>query len=379
MRTIIILINLIFALVLPLKADKLILLSNHGNAGDHNQVLGIEKAIIAKDPKRFTTQDIDTSKVASQDIQQIIEKSKGNENIVVLGAGEGGVQGIKDINPQERLLIVLTSHMFLNDYKKESLINKVNFFVLPSYISKDEKTLLKGKLIETTGVCHNKSPDVVVKAYENYKQEIPKAESYLVVMLGGDAPNKDNKINHFSLKDAEDLAEFVIARATKDKATIVVLNGPRTGKYDAKDQEIKQAHRDGKLDFITTHFMEKLLSKVNPNQIKIFDFQFDNKSPYNSFDLALGALLKNNGILLIPGDSISMASEAIDILPEGKVILYENGAMSEVHSAYVTSLREKGMTILKNYKNLMAPVKNVPSCRFSASHMVADQILKELQ
>jgi hypothetical protein len=54
-----------------------------------------------------------------------------------------------------------------------------------------------------------------------------------------------------------------------------------------------------------------------------------------------------------------MISEAIDMLPLGKVIVYETHAMNEIHKAHIISELALGrISILENYQHIKAPALN---------------------
>ena len=80
--------------------------------------------------------------------------------------------------------------------------------------------------------------------------------------------------------------------------------------------------------------------------------------PYNFFERVVGALRTTHGHILIPGDSTSMISEAID-LPLGKVIVYETGAMNEGHKAHLMSELAMGrISILEGCHHPKEPTAN---------------------
>ncbi len=326
---------------------KLYLLSDHEKVGDHNQVLGIkrafEKIAFDQNQEKVLFEDVDTKKMSSSDIQKKIEKDKEINKVIVVGAGEGGIDGIQQFPQNPNLMICLTSHMYLERYKDPELLKKVMFIALPAH--DPERQQVGDKLIETIGVAHNRQAKDANSTYENYKSELPQADTYLGVVLGGDAPTPTKEIKLFTKEDVEKIVPYAIQRARETKATILVLIGPRTGKHTPEKQEIPTAHRDGKLDAVTAHFKEILEANLGKERVKVFDFQFDQKLPYNSFDLVLGAVKVANGELFMPGESTSMISEAIDVMAPQRIIVYENSAMNEVHHAHFASELMAGRVI----------------------------------
>lgn len=340
------LISLLIFSTASVSAENLILLSNHDNAGDHNQVMGIAEAFKKLSPN-ITVKDINTKTTSASAIKDMVTPV---DKTIVIGSGEGGILGIQDLTPQKNLVICLTSHMILGGYSDPNLKQKVNFLALPIHANDTLAADWKGKLINTTGVAHNRSSKDALKAYELGKGTLPaECSSYLAVYLGGDAPTPEKVTKLFTEAEAQNLANYVEKNA--GKSCVLVLNGPRTGKHDTKLQEIKTAHRDEKLDYVTAAFKEKLESQIDPKKVKIYNFQFGQDLDYNTFDLVLGALLENDGKILVPGESTSVISEAIDVLPAGKVTIYTNGAMNDIHEKHVMSEVYAGRaSLLINYQ-----------------------------
>lgn len=370
------LISLLTFSAASVSAEELILLSNHDNAGDHNQVLGIAEAFKKLVPN-ITVKDINTKTTSTNAIKDMITSV---DKTIVIGSGEGGILGIQDLKPQKNLVICLTSHMILEGYKNPDLIKKVNFLALPIHASDTLSAEWKDKLINTTGVAHNRSSKDAQQAYGLGKGSLPSpCASYLAVYLGGDAPTPQKVTKLFTEAEAQKLADYVAKNA--GNSCILVLNGPRTGKHDARLQEIKTAHRDGKLDHVTAAFKEKLESQVAPEKVKIYNFQFGQDLGYNTFDLVLGALLENDGKILAPGESTSVISEAIDVLPAGKVTIYTNGAMNEIHEKHVMSEAGAGRASLlldyQNFQDLKSGEKQVSSK--SAAQTIADRLWQAVQ
>lgn len=341
------------------------ILSNQNNAGDHNQTLGITRALQKYTNKNVVFKDIDTKTTSFFKIKEEIVKDLLHEKVIIIGAGEGGIDGIEPLSPHPNLIICLISHMFLERYKDPKLLEKVRFITLPNHTPTHIKKQIGDKLIQTIGVAHNHQPEDPDKVYEKWGKEVlPSCKTYLGMMLGGDAPapGPGQNIKFFTEEDATKLAGY-ITHNVKD-ACILVLNGPRTGKYDHDQKEISTVHWKGNSDPITKFFEGQLVMGGIQN-IRIFDFQHnssDNQEwvlPYNSFELVTGALRATQGHILIPGDSTSMISEAIDMLPPNKVIANETGSMNEVHKApFISELAMNRISILENYYHFKATALN---------------------
>lgn len=373
-------ISSLFFTAFEAQALKLYLLSNHDNAGDHNQTLGIRKAFEKLSSEEYPTEDLNTKTSSPLAIKDTIQKDLTHEKVIVIGAGEGGIDGITELPKHPNLITCLTSHMPLDRYKNKDVIEKVDFIALPTHIASAVKNELGSKLIETTGVAHNRCLDMAT--YEKWKADLPHADVYLGVYLGGDAPTPTKEMKLFTKEDARRLAGYVIAKAKAAPGTcLLVLNGPRTGKFDAEKKEDITIHRAGNADPITDFFAQKLAE--SGLKYKILDFQYntpENKqwvSPYNAVDLVAGAINATNGTMIVPGESTSVISESIDTLPKGKVIVYHNGAMNEVHKDHVASELKSGrVAVLENYKDIKAPAAQEGGATPPAAQVIAQRLLQ---
>ena len=167
------------------------------------------------------------------------------------------------------------------------------------------------------------------------------------------------------------------------KAHLLILNGPRTGKHNQMTGEpVATSHRDGRVDAVTTAFIEGLQKQgLNPGQdFTLFDFQFGKPSAYPG---VLGALHATKSPIFVAGESTSMVSETADCLP-GLVTAYINGAMNENHRKHCASEQEAGrINILENndgnWKLLQeATVSNSKDSR-PASRIIAESVKKRFE
>jgi hypothetical protein len=384
--------GMVSVLGLEAQALKLYLVANHDNAGDRNQVAGIGHAVgkLASDKPTIVT--INTKTLGAADIKKQIAHDLSNEpheKVIYVGAGEGGVEGIEQLSKHDDLVICLTSHMPLESHK--DLEKKVTFFALPDHTSSGVEKELASKLIKTIGVAHNRHLDEAV--YEKWKGELPEADVYVGVYLGGDAPNQKKELQLFTHEEADRLADYVVTkvkelRGLHQNACVLVLNGPRTGKHDHEGKENLAVHREGQSDHITESFAQKLADHgINH---KVFDFQHDtpeNKkwaSEYNAFDLVAGAVSATKGKLIVPGESTSVISEAIEIMPAegletmppGNVLVYHNNAMNDAHHAHTARELEAGrIAVLENYQDIRHPELADGKAKSGAANTIAEKLL----
>ena len=330
-----------------------------GHKGDENQIKGVLAAYSEIVPNvKITEFDVGQGNDLKLAAEKAVKTNKHEP--VVLAAGEKTVEPFAALLPLKGAVTVHMSHMVTKDHP--ALVGKVDFIALPKHAISDFEELVKGSethLIETIGVSHNRQIAAVEKAYQDNKRDIPDVKSFVAIMLGGDAPDENMKMKLYTQEDAQSEARYVAKIA--DGRDIIILNGPRTGKHDPKTmQEIKTAHRDGKPDVRTADFVNELKkSGVAPAQIILKDFQFDDKHP--NMDIVLGAVRATDSIFLVPGESTSTISEAIDVLQPGKVKVYKHSAMSKVHEAHVQSELEAGRIELldDSFKEVAASKKGV--------------------
>lgn len=358
------------------QAATLYILSNHENAGDHNQALGIAASYQTLTQYKTKVIDLNAKVDTPLSIKEKIEADLVNGKVIVVGTGEGGIKEIKKLTPNPDLMICLASHMFLKDLADPTVLGKVNFIALPSHIPTADKLQLGSKLIETTGVAHNRHAEVADTLYKKWGKMLPlTCKKYIGVALGGDAPTPSHKINFFTEDDATKLAQYITKHAKN--ACVVIVNGPRTGKHDKNGTEILTAHKDGKLDSITSKFKNLLEAKLDAKNVKVFDFQFNKKTPYNAFDLMAGAVRATKGTMIVPGESTSTISEAIDLIPHGHVVVYNNSAMNESHKTHVQSELAAGrISILENYQDIKSPPPTIGKPKPSAATVIAQKLIQ---
>ncbi|MBX9620908.1 MAG: hypothetical protein K2X28_02595 [Alphaproteobacteria bacterium] len=391
MKNFLIYASVISSISFETQALKLYLVSNHDSAEDYNQALGIATAFEHLSSEKVSIKDLNAKTLDSLDIKSNIERDLSKEKVVFIGAGEGGIASIEDLPKDPNLVTCLISSAALEQYKDKALLEKVDFIALPTHVASDVKEKLGKKLIETTGVAHNHRPDMTT--YDEYQKELPPADLYLGVYLGGDTSTDTKEVKFFTEEDASRLADYVIVKAEEInqrglKPCVLVLNSSQTGKHDIDGKELLTVHREGKADHITELFANKLADKGI--EYKIFDFQHntpENKewvSAYNTFDLVAGAVRTTKGKMFFPAEStfvISeaadvMPSESIDTMPPGKVLVYYNAAMNDVHKAHVISEKDAGrVSVLENYENII-PASEATESKASASKVIAQKLME---
>lgn len=314
--------------------------------GDYNQILGIQEAL-----KHLNQEDINFKEFNFEDLEQISKEIKtinlndNDEKVVILSVGDYGLDAFRKLRENcntPRIYYVLSSHQLTDALSKEKDI--VDLMAVPSHAV--DATFSKpkaGKLVQTIGVAHNLNRQEIEAAYTKDKNKIIPLQhhkKYIAVMLGGDAPDLNGKIHYYTAAEAEKLANHLATLAKQLGAVVLVMDGPRTGKHNQQTGMVNEhAHKDGKLTFVSQAFKDAFSKHLPQDQFAFYDFQFGqpnmNKAVY-------GAIIETQGIVLIPGESTTMVSEAVDSFDKGKVIVYQNNAMNKTHLKHVKIEQEHG-------------------------------------
>lgn len=331
----------------------LYLLYDGGRAGEKNQVHGVARALKEHLPESTIQKEFELKDKEAflADAQENLFKGNSENKGVVLAAEVGSIEALSQLKPQKNIVIAHSSHQFTKDHA--NLKGIADIVALPQYVvTPDVLNTIESPhttLVQTAGVPHNLSPQVIGEAFQNNKDSIPSASQYLGVILGGDAETPEGSLRFYTAKEAEQLAAYVAPQLKEKQSHLLILNGPRTGKHDQNTGEIiKTSHRDGKLDVITTAFKDSLLRQglAEGKDFTIFDFQFGKPSAY---PVVLGALLKAKSPIFVAGESTSMVSETADCLPKGLVTAFTSNAMNENHHNHCNTEKEAGrINILEN-------------------------------
>ena len=327
-------------------ASTLFIYRDFTQKGDEGHAQGIIRAYKAKiKDANFHEFDIGQEENLKSCIEKI-SRDKAEKNILI-AIGETTISSFSKLLPLRDIMTVHSCHMVTNDHNQ--LINKINFIVLPLHIADNFEEKIEGKstkLIKTIGVSHNRQISTIEDIYNRHKLKIPYRDYYLGVILGGDAPTPSHKILLFIQDNARKLARSIVS--VLGRKHLLIINGPRTGKYNPDHplnhayEEIKSAHRDEKMDFVTSSFIEKLKKNgLSEDSFTLFDFKFNSVSNQD-MNLLLGAIRATRSSILVPGESTTAISECIDVLEPKSVIVYKNDAMNKSHIDHVESELKAG-------------------------------------
>ena len=295
-------------------------LVNQAHVGDSNQIKGVIAAF-QEHPEQPVIQ------------RDQLDDLKGCDKPLVLVAGAAGFKQLLAISLPPQAMRCFLTHQAPGDLQE--LVGRIDLLALPTHaISNDIETWATKHnivLVPTVGVAHNTSAKTVTDAYWAGLDLIKVSKPYLAVMLGGDAPQADGTIRYYTTEEAQAFAVTIAALAKQQGASVLVLNGPRTGKFDPVSCiENTGVHRDGKQDLVTKVFMHELAQQKLMAQL--FDFQFGQPSQFHA---VLGAIKATNGVMVVNGESTSMVAECTTVLDPKQILLATNGAMNETHHKHV--------------------------------------------
>ena len=305
---------------------------------------------------------------------QKINKNTNYDEIIVIGAGLDGINAIDIINSKQdpKFKFVWSGHQLIKEV--ENSLSKLSAVVLPEYAleeSKKAEIRKHVKLIETLGVPHSTKKEDVIKAAEKWLEtgRIDKASKYLVICLGGKVPSDQDGEHNYPAAEAEKLGRYAAKIAKDQNMMILATDGPRSGK------EVSEAFLRG-----TNAILSDSANSLNTYIKGKFKFIAYNDPAGSSINPFFGLALLNKGsIAIIGGESASLVTKAVNLLP-GRVYIEENSAMIEIHKKQVEILIRNGEAKALQFTNTkLEPydisVEEIPNDAETA----AKEIFKQMQ
>ncbi|WP_342272072.1 hypothetical protein [Candidatus Tisiphia endosymbiont of Parasteatoda lunata] len=330
------------------KSANLYIISDKAFVGDRSQFLGVAR----EREKYFKSKSVmlNVEEYDKSQLETVKDQISSNKNLaIIVSVGYYGIESITKLksDPElaKKIIAVHLSHQLLDNgtFSHKQLVQEKrdNFFgadiiALPNHALDKHNVKLTGVntiLITTNGVAHNMQVSDIESEYGAFKSMFSSFDKYLAVILAGDVP--ENGTYHcYTNKEAEKLAEYVSNLALKNNYFVLVSNGPRTGKYDCQNNKELSVHeKDSIMDMVTSSFQRVLQENRVP--FKLFDFKKGQPSMYKAI---LGAVLYNkHSLIIVPGESTSMISETVDMLPAKTVTVYYNSTMNETHKRHLNN------------------------------------------
>ncbi|WP_341757367.1 hypothetical protein [Candidatus Tisiphia endosymbiont of Ditula angustiorana] len=361
------------------------IISDKAFVGDRSQLLGVARESEKYFKSKFVTLNVE--EYDKSQLETVKDQISSNKNLaIIVSVGYYGIESItklkSDIELAKKIIAVHLSHQLLDNgtlsHKQLVQEKRDDFFgadiiALPSHALDKQNTQLTGVntiLLTTNGVAHNMQVSDIESEYGAFKSMFSSFDKYLAVILAGDVP--ENGTYHcYTNKETEKLANYVSNLALKNNYFVLVSNGPRTGKYDCQNNKELSVHeKDSIMDTVTSTFQRVLQENRVP--FKLFDFKKGQPSMYKAI---LGAVLYNkHSLIIVPGESTSMVSETVDMLPTKTVTVYYNSTMNETHKRHIKNEFNAGrVSIIDENMHLHLP-NNTRAKYYSASENIAKGI-----
>lgn len=271
-------------------------------------------------PEKIVVTNLEASKV--DQVNALIRTFLYDDKVivVVVCAGDDGLGVALALKAyfKDRIYVSWSGHQ-LPDGREISSLDRVN---LPKGVDSHAlKIVLRDRLTETTGVPHNLTKADLEAERLKWADKIPITDKKkLVVVLGGDAPLPDNVTQKFyTVKEAEELADYVADMASKDGYYIYATSGPRVGKFNhTTREEDKTVHIGDKplsepTDPVSEAFVNRLKLRGLKAGTDFYFADFRHGTPSTSAYRAFLGLLGEFGVLMLPSESVSMFSETLGV------------------------------------------------------------------
>lgn len=369
--------------------------------GEVDQIEGVAGALVQKFRREGGPQPqihtLDLKGSGPEMMSVLAEVPRDNPQAIFVSSGVYGIESFRHLKKGgTRGIFIYVSHQIIGEGEEglhlKNLVNVADLIVLPHHVfeisdprAEELKAILKGSrtgLLSITGVVHNVHPEDLLRDVARYRDEIPPAKKYMLVILGGDVQRKDGKTwVYYTREEAERLAQYVKVQMEEDPSLFVlVTNGPRTGRFDpATGEEAPFHQKGGPLDPVTGIFMKSL---ADLSRVKLYNFERGQESRFKAL---LGVMAETRGVVLVPGETTTMISQTIDNMPEGSVVLYSHGAMLDIHMRHLKREFEKRRAhLLSSLQSggkysLSRTPEGARSEPFTSSTLVADAIWQMLQ
>jgi hypothetical protein len=389
----------------PAGRIKLVAAARRGNVGDQGQAASIVAALERQLAQADTTTAarISRERIELHDMHQTSSWEQlaaaydklatalrnGDYDYVVLvvaGSGDQLAPSLGSMPHQDGLITVFSGHQLTDDIRKADKLPM--YTALPGYdVTARQKTKLDARttLILVQGVAHSLSVEKLAETVQQYHakgyEPLPPVDADSVgIVLGGDAPDAKGQLCLFTARDARRLARRIaeLELAGGRQAHFIVLNGPRTGKFRANGKErIPDPHASGQIDPVTRAFV-RALGRFHGSRVTLLDFQ-RGKLP-SAYAPLIDAFLhagQNRGRLHVPGDSISMISEATSLLAD--VIIDDIPSMNPSHHRYaVQVMTVSGGTRLTTEGGLRTGPRRAPGAPVAADEQIAQAVVAGL-
>lgn len=201
---------------------------------------------------------------------------------------------------------VMTSHKLDKNVTLAVEDETFDLIGVPSYeIPRNIPYALKEKIVPTTSVPTTLSLEKLEEEFEHavaegvIKRDILNQKNHLVVLPGDFTNSKTNKIERYTIPEAQNLAVHLIAQRSEGEF-LFICDGPRTGKHDENGNVYENSHQVGApinpiMDAFITELEKRGLEKGK--DFDNFEFKFNAEiDPYEALMYATGRSSKKASI-----------------------------------------------------------------------------------
>ncbi len=327
--------------------SEIVFLCSSANIGDRAS----SQALLNEFSKKMNitkTYTIDTSKdfdLLSKEYTSISSKN------FVFAVGEKSLDFLQYLN-QHHLLKNDESFIAASIHQYDNNLNNLplSYISIPeAVINTEEKKQIIYKIPASTLTFSvptlNPNIETLKQSYDSWNiyNKPNLNDDHIIIMLPGDAPDKNNKIHYFTKNSAKQLFDDVrlLWKQSGSKHKIIVHNGPRTGKYDENSGELSSDHEEDKIDKISEYFINLL--KSSEMEFSFFNFKFEveanikkSVSVFNQL-LYIAQTSNKDNYFIIPGESVSMLNQISLYVKSDKAIVFKSSSMNEEHEIMFNS------------------------------------------
>ncbi len=382
---------------------KLILLYSLTQAGDASHIKALEKqlSLDLKFEKIVTINADEQKDKLLKEFEKISKSEKDptkNEiHHLFLTVGEKGGEAL-EIFANNNLIndksyVYWGTHQFIGKIKNYKNLKLDHLQIPASAIDSSEKEEIINNIpnVSKTLTVPNSNPSLqeLKESFAKWEKHplVSVDKKYITVLLPGDAPDPSNKMQYFTKESALKLFQHLHKIWLNDstKRTVILQNGPRTGKYDPVTGKVVCSHEyktgepeENAIDKISSYFSSLRVQEKIPYFFKNFSFELNTgqRIKHSDFEPILYLTYKTKSIFIFPGESISLIGQLPLYLDPENVIAFYSSSMNQEHKLALEEAFKRGyLSKFAEAGNIISP-KQPHKLEFDDTAHVASAIYK---
>lgn len=374
---------------------KILVLCSALNIGDVSHSKSV-LSVISDNHVKVEKYEIDASKpadVMENQYKKAVAKI-GEGKYITFAVGEKGMEALSRLNSSKELD---TKHSYtaLGIHQYFDVISSLplNYIAIPEVTldnkeKKDVVAKIPTKTLMSAVPTNNPTPEALKESYNNWTAPDKPilGGKYIIVMLPGDAPDQNNKMQYYTSASNQDLFNDVhkLWKKLGSDYKVIVQNGPRTGKYDPSTAQVACAHEYKKggdpkvaVDTISKQFVEALSEAGVPHAFYNFAFEVNGgKKKAISVANPLLYLAQNSDSYFVPpGESVSMIGQIPLYIDSDRIIAFKPDSMNSAHEAiFDFAVKRSYMSYFKEDGSVIFAKKLIKRPRNDAAEVAKDLI-----